>query len=512
MENVNFVDVKETTIPADGRRSYNQIRAKETSHENMSKKYIDFLEETLKKMYEEQNNKLQEAKEEFASGVSLDEGSHSKLNELLEKATAVARTEEYINILINEIEKSQFVSNRAIKLVSTMIENFINNSNMAIEIEKAKLEENQLKNDISAESMEIPTESPETYEVSENVGIPVVDDSNIPAIDNQESQLVENENVSESVVDNINVVEPISIPDRGFEPETSEMQSVAPEVDVEPKDDNTFISTDEIDSVLTDFMNNSKVEPEVDSEDETKEETVVEDAAVKASQNENREVKVDKFVAGNRYSYQPLTDEEINEARQKLNFDLPEVDQVVAGGDVENVPSQENIAREEPVIAPDRKEENVITEKVDFDENLKFDYSEVTKNDVENIILESTSKDQLRELISAIREREAKLQSVLDDSKKKEETLENVSKEAEAAKKERTESETTRNDMMAKLRTRDEDLSKEIENASQSLESINNSISEKERFISEQRKETEENNQLIEEIRAILSEENSKTR
>ena len=509
MENANFIDTDYTTARADEKRSYNQIRAKSVSRENMTRKYKKFTDKIKKELEEAQKDLVQDTYEVSNDGSLASDAD----NKLLDKTVAVAKLEGIINVLTEIPVESNFLSSRAIKLRSNMINNFKYNSGVAYIVAEqqesifATEEENSLVENVEDTYQEMVT--------------PVDDDQNGVA------------DVVDKALDN-NVVEPIEIPERGFVPVVDDMESVVVnneevipvQEEVAPTqqdsiipvqevvadeasrvdgnvvgtdqlvDDNTIaapgedenISNSDIDEIVNEFMDKNESIKEAAPND------LENEKAINITKNESTEAKIDKYdsegMERQRYVYTPLTDEEIDDSKEKLAL----------------MAENAEVERDLPLVAPEREmTESYEKEKVEEDNNLHFDYSDVTEEDVEKMVAEPKSIEDLKLLIKAVKEREAQLKTALGDKEKGEKTLENINKQADLAEQAKNKSEATYTQMFGDLRRREEDLSREIETTNEENENLRNSIAEKERYIAEQEEQKRQTDEMISQIKEAFS-------
>ena len=545
MENANFVETTYTTVQADGRGSYNQIRARRSSLDNMSGKYNNFR---LTKEQERAAAKLEEAKQDLVtSQYPVEENgqlTEAAQKSLIAKTTAVATLESFIDVMTGIPVRSNFIASRAIKLRDNMIGNFRHNSEVAYLVANEQMQSQIFDTgEVAEPEMPIVPEPVPEAVPQEPVAAPL-NEAPMATVDTpQEVEPVmipqEPDSVAESVADED--MAPIEVPDRGWDSSEETIQPVTvPEVAEVQKDtsneDSTFVSSDDIDNALTEFMNKPEDKkdmtedtnemPVIAGEPEEKELDEVKDdlEAVKVTQNQSSEAKVDKFdeEGEQRYVYTPLTEEEIEKAKSKLNIaedttePITEEVPVVAGGEAED--NNTNEVKEEPfvpLIVPDRPlEEKPIFEKNQEEEQeLHFDYSNVTKSDVEKIISNQSKPTELKALIEDLKTRKAELEAAKRERQQSEEKLESISKKVPTVEQALAESEAKLDGKIKELRSKGKDLSKEIESINQATSGLRDSIAEKEKYISEQERKTEETNQLIEEMDdAILTVDDEKAK
>ena len=178
---------------------------------------------------------------------------------------------------------------------------------------------------------------------------------------------------------------------------------------------------------------------------------------IKVTENENSEARIDKIDSHGdkrqRYAYTPMTDEEILEAREKIEYDKYQKifanhwDELNEKKVEDGFPKEETISesgREVPIVVPDNNEvpsvkvienneskEDEIEDFVfaDADEGLHFDYSNATQKDVVKAINFETSGSGLE----ALKQRALKLKE--ENQKSKEASDEAIRQQREIAEK-----------------------------------------------------------------------------
>ena len=178
---------------------------------------------------------------------------------------------------------------------------------------------------------------------------------------------------------------------------------------------------------------------------------------IKVTQNESEETKIDNFDSNDdnkqRYNYTPMTDEEISEAREKIEYDKYQNifanrwDELNEKNVKDDSPREESISepiREVPIVVPNKDEIQPVNVKeineyqedeiedfvfADTNEELHFDYSEATQEDVAKAISFETSGSGLE----ALKQRALKLKE--ENQKSKEASDEAIRQQREIAEK-----------------------------------------------------------------------------
>lgn len=231
------------------------------------------------------------------------------------------------------------------------------------------------------------------------------------------------------------------------------------------------------------------------------------------------EVTVDEPIeeVSERYSYKPMTDEEISEAQNRISLEeeeyvspLPEIKfenkfKPAVGVVTEDI---EEPIRELPVVAKDRDE-------FDLEKDLNFDYSNVTKSDVDNIVEnESTTPDMLASLKEVLAmkdelrasekaEQDAKLAA--DEAEEQRNVVVKRSEEVEGARLEsdkilQEQLEETRRQLQERMDAVNKNIQFEEERKQTALDEISNSKSS----IEENEAKIRENEQMQKELSTVV--------
>ena len=189
---------------------------------------------------------------------------------------------------------------------------------------------------------------------------------------------------------------------------------------------------EEIDKPVDDIIDRKEIENEI-------EKTEIEEEAKEEIKEEVKEEKAREDV------YTPMTEEELNKARENIEYDKYEekskkitrksiaediskmdfsIDKSSVKGESEQVTVDENI-REDIIVTPDRdaQEEKIedYTFVEDTPESVHFDYSDATANDLKKAVKIDTSAEGLaaiKDRAIKLKEEQSKSKAALDEARK----------------------------------------------------------------------------------------------
>lgn len=353
MSDVNMLEVTDKEIKGDSSFTSNQLKTKNVSFDNIKMHWEEYrknIEDDLEK--EKDDLVSREYSFETPKEAEISVENISRLTEKIAMLEAAVKSFEGQNTY-------ESVENRAIKLRDNMFEQLVKNSGGLYSVPEEKTEEvfeEEVKEDtISSFPGDITGDSFESNDI----------DVEQVVEDNQE-QITED--VNNAMNDEISV-------DSGFEPEAQDMNEVAANIEAEEP-----IGYDDIKNEIEDALSNLDVEEEIKEEP----------------------------VSHRRYSYEPMSEQEIDDARERIGINIPETQFENKFRPATNeVSIEEEPIREVPIVAEDREEK----------QHLNFDYSNATANDINNIIEnENVGSDKLREL----REKISAMQGEIENNKKQE--------------------------------------------------------------------------------------------
>ena len=353
MSDINMLEVTDKEIKGDSSFTSNQLKTKNVSFDN------------IKMHWEEYRKNIEDDLEKEKDDLVSREYSFETPKEAENSVENISRLTEKIAMLEAAVKSFEgqntyeSVENRAIKLRNNMFEQLVKNSGGLYSVPEEKTEEvfeEEVKEDtISSFPGDITGDSFESNDI----------DVEQVVEDNQE-QITED--VNNAMNDEISV-------DSGFEPEAQDMNEVAANIEAEEP-----IGYDDIKNEIEDALSNLDVEEEIKEEP----------------------------VSHRRYSYEPMSEQEIDDARERIGINIPETQFENKFRPATNeVSIEEEPIREVPIVAEDREEK----------QHLNFDYSNATANDINNIIEnENVGSDKLREL----REKISAMQGEIENNKKQE--------------------------------------------------------------------------------------------
>ena len=388
MDNFELVDNDLSTVSNAGRIHSNLIRLKKSSFAEISKKWTNFRIARLNKQLEKEQDKLNNL---------VNTTPIAKMEEkVMAKANKIAKLEEKIKILSREDVPSNYVSNRAIKLKDAMMKEVYGVSSEAY-----------------ADSIE-PADYGFTDFADTGFGLAAATDANV-ASDVEEKKDIDvdiNPISREDIEDSINAafVSKDNV-------ESEEISEPVEETENEIKNevvDNTV--QENVTEEVAEESSNDVVEevPETQEESidipvtpiEIEEKVEIEEPSYRVVSNEATPARVNKFDSEGNYKnvsniYDPMSDEDLAEAREKIEFDKYE----------EKYANEDKNIRDEIVVVADRdeKEEEKIEEYTAVEDNeteeeMHFDYSDATVKDIANAVNFTTSSSDLQAMMARVAE------------------------------------------------------------------------------------------------------------
>ena len=354
-----------------------QIRTKSTSFSQIKKHFNDFRVRLLNKKLEREKDK--------AVTEGYPEVFGDKENErMMKRATTIARLEQKIKILDGEEVPVDYIKNRAIKIKKAMMKNISYTSHNIYTVgienkeavfnatEESKVEaiEREVQDKIAADVRKIMDEEKKVEEAQEEVVAsytpgPITKAEIRAEIDEEFKKVVRNDKKTEKAVEepHINLDEIKASIDEAFNQMKSKTE---PEATIGPE---------VIKDVVDEQYDNIDVNSGISLEDIK---TEVDEAMERiVSKNGNTSAKVDRFnedgSVREKYTYTPMTDEEIRAAQENIEYDKYE--QIYREEHERAKAAQEAETQEEYVYTPMTDEEIRAAQA-----NIEYDkYEEIYK-------------------------------------------------------------------------------------------------------------------------------------
>lgn len=322
-DGIDFLDADYKVLPLE--KKPRQIRTKSTSFSQISKYFTDFRVRLLNKKLEREKDK--------AVTEGYPEVFGDKENErMMKRATTIARLEQKIKILDGEKVPVDYIKNRAIKIKKAMMKNISYTSHNIYTVgienkeavfnatEESKVEaiEREVQEKIAADVRKIMDEEKRVEEEQEEVVAsytpsPITKAEIRAEIDEEFEKVVRNDKKTEKAVEepHINLDEIKASIDEAF----NQMKS-----NTEPE---ATIGPEVIKDVVDEQYDNIDVNSGISLEDIK---TEVDEAMERiVSKNGNTSAKVDRFnedgSVREKYTYTPMTDEEIRAAQENIEYD-----------------------------------------------------------------------------------------------------------------------------------------------------------------------------------------------
>ena len=374
-DGIDFLDADYKVLPLE--KKPRQIRTKSTSFSQISKYFTDFRVRLLNKKLEREKDK--------AVTEGYPEVFGDKENErMMKRATTIARLEQKIKILDGEKVPVDYIKNRAIKIKKAMMKNISYTSHNIYTVgienkeavfnatEESKVEaiEREVQEKIAADVRKIMDEEKRVEEEQEEVVAsytpsPVTKAEIRAEIDEEFEKVVRNDKKTEKAVEepHINLDEIKASIDEAF----NQMKS-----NTEPE---ATIGPEVIKDVVDEQYDNIDVNSGISLEDIK---TEVDEAMERiVSKNGNTSAKVDRFnedgSVREKYTYTPMTDEEIRAAQENIEYDKYE--QIYREEHERAKAAQEAETQEEYVYTP-MTDEEIRTAQA----NIEYDkYEEIYK-------------------------------------------------------------------------------------------------------------------------------------
>lgn len=564
---IDFVDRDYGTVRKDTRLSSNQLRTRPSSFKSIYGHFHNwYISRVAKKLEQEKQSLLKEQFEADASGNL----TKSAMDKLTKKTECIARLEEKVMILSRENVPSTFRANHAIKLRNKMFANLVKNGSSAYSVGADKYDKvftdipvvetppvvPPVVDEMPAEAMAAAADT------SVDTDNQVLNSNDIRGVVEQAFEQVKNsggitqispEKVAEAVrplTDSIveeSVPAEVEIPTSVVtpEPETVQENVTVPVVDEEVPDIQGSINS--VFESAADSLGDNKVShnnsivarvnhfdhegnPSVkETTTETVQNVVPEMSAPKTTQSEG---------------YQNLSEEEINAAIEDLashrilssvpedeiqrsiereieeRFTVPD-DSVLKSIEREIserfAKQNDDRVRDFVVVTPDRSlppKKEVIEEQVteakevaEPEQDIHFDYSDVTPRDVAKAVEHETSRDgfeALRLRVEELQVRQRKTKKAMEDAER---MAENAAERAWEARRIAEEKQAQREAWIEKLREYEEALAEDCAiNEGRTRIAIGDAQCN-ERFIEAQEASAQESDSLIEEIDSLISPE-----
>lgn len=249
-----------------------------------------------------------------------------------------------------------------------------------------------------------------------------------------------------------------------------------------------------------------------------------------------------------KYDYKPMTDEEIAQARENIEYDKYEeiyhnenqveehkdsfslipsevrfddifkpIKQVDAyegvASPVVNFESEEkvdgNVERELPMVVPERHEakEHDITEEVTHEEGLHFDYSTATAAEVEEGVNRASSSEELVDLLKRAEELKERQRMLREEREAAEKAAEEAARRAQEIKEAALAKQRDYEKRLDKLRSYTEALAEDVEFNASKIERAKNDAESNERYVEEQEAKAKDIEDMIREIDSIIGPE-----
>lgn len=357
-ENLLLDDVEYGTIKKDSRVSRNQIKTRKASYDQLASRWVVFRRTLLEKQLEKKKQEFVDTPVHLEGTGKVTKASDEKLTE---KAAAIARLELKIRILSNDAVPQNYVSDRAIKLHDKMMKNVRYNTGGTYFLPKEK-KDVFFANDISADTIQAMIDAQNGEEPKENLDVRKI------LTENQEELASEIQKVMDDAEDTITADDIESSLEEAFSNVGQEATPISAE-DVEEAVNSTF------------------VEKEEDNIQEEDIHEMVQDALdqLRVSRNNSQEVKKDRYDENgklkSRSGYEPMSDEEIAQAREELesqeynqeeavNKTKPlQFDKIPFDKIVRKDPLLALVDREMPVVVPVRAAEKEEEKQKEVEEN-----------------------------------------------------------------------------------------------------------------------------------------------
>lgn len=340
-------------------------------------------------------------------------------------------------------------------------------------------------------------------------------------------------------------------------------------------DDEHAIDAGDIESAIDEAMAGVQTEPEIDYEgikaelDEAMANIRVSKSGTAAKLDkfdENGQVKeneTEEVVEEKKYDYKPMTDEEIARARENIEFDkyedlyhnvkheeetedketfsliVPEVKFDDIFKPIENVNNYGNvqsptinfetadkvndsIERELPMVVPERvettqneKEVEAVNEDIDIvtnEEDLHFDYSTATADEVNKGFDQASSLGEFAELRRRAEELKEKQRKSREDREAAEKAAEEAARRAQEIKEAALAKQRDYEKRLEKLRLYTEALAEDVEFNANKAELAKNDAKCNERFVEAQEEKAKNIDNMINEIDSIIGSEATNVR
>ena len=429
MDSINYLDFNDEVVKADQRLNRNRIIAKQSSFRSILDHWNNFRLKKLQSRLEKKKEEIVNLPFEFENGNQLTASSDSKMDR---KVTAIAKLESKIKVLSKENVPTNYVKSRAIKLKAKMMENLWYNGRGAYTVGMENFDKvfGEKKDDILDNSSSFAARTSERP-IDKNDFRNFIDRKIYAAVDVTPEEVAET--VGEDSID---------------KDKKSTVIVPFPTQKVEEKEDKSLLEGVNTD-VVRDAVNNAFSDQE---------------EGIKRYRTPSTLAKVDKYEEygglDREYNYVPMTDEEVEEARRNIGT------------------TNKEQVRDESLVVPEKKED------------LSFDYTKATKNDILNAIDHFQTSDDLEMLKSQITE----LRNNIDESTRKrndaEEDVKRAAEREEHVRRKLEESEVAKNELrknvtlyMESLRKQQEAIHKEELSAAKKAQEIRKMTEEHEGMI-----------------------------
>lgn len=402
MDNINYLDFNDEVVKADQRLNRNRIIAKQSSFRSILDHWNNFRLKKLQSRLEKKKEEIVNLPFEFENGKQLTASSDSKMDR---KVTAIAKLESKIKVLSKENVPTNYVKSRAIKLKAKMMENLWYNGRGAYTVGMENFDKvfGEKKDDILDNSSSFAARTSERP-IDKNDLRNFIDRKIYAAIDVTPEEVAET--VGEDSID---------------KDKKSTVIVPFPTQKVEETEDKSLLEGVNTDAVR-DAVNNAFSDQE---------------EGIKRYRTPSTLAKVDKYEEygglDREYNYVPMTDEEVEEARRNIGT------------------TNKEQVRDESLVVPEKKED------------LSFDYTKATKNDILNAIDHFQTSDDLEMLKSQITE----LRNNIDESTRKrndaEEDVKRATEREEHVRRKLEESEVAKNELRKNVTLYMESLRKQQE-------------------------------------------------
>ena len=381
-DSIEFVD-RDYSIAKKDRISSTQIKTRQSSFNSISNVWRGFRLSSYQKLLDMKKNSLVNGTYSAENNGKLSESANKKL---IKKPLAIAKLEQKIKILSDEVVPTNYVNNRAIKIRKKMMDNLQANCKLSYTVNEDSHDEifeneSNLNNIVESDSITSALDNAmNAVNVENNVNVPVeeaVEDKTVieatevsPVAEVPVEEVVTNEEVAEDnsvieatevspvaevpteeVVTNeevaddntvieateVNPVAEVSTDEVVTNEEVAEDNSVIEATEVSPvaevpSDDTVFdFDSDEaLFEITTNGDHDSYIQPitdiPVNYSNDVNNETVISDDTIKVSKNNSSIAKIDKYKnEENKFEYKPMTAEEIEEAKRNIEYDNEKV-------------------------------------------------------------------------------------------------------------------------------------------------------------------------------------------